>query len=43
MAGLQGPSYTGTNTFLRRNAIYGFYPDEIKNLRKGSSHTGKHL
>ncbi|KAK7261124.1 hypothetical protein RIF29_27428 [Crotalaria pallida] len=35
MAGLQGPFYGGTNTFHRRNAIYGLYPDEIENERKG--------
>ncbi|KAK7375197.1 hypothetical protein VNO78_35890 [Psophocarpus tetragonolobus] len=35
MAGLQGPYYGGTNTFHRRSAIYGLYPDEIENGRKG--------
>ncbi|CAJ1956282.1 unnamed protein product [Sphenostylis stenocarpa] len=35
MAGLQGPFYVGTNTFHRRNAIYGLYPDEIENGIKG--------
>ncbi|XP_061375280.1 cellulose synthase-like protein H1 isoform X1 [Gastrolobium bilobum] len=30
MAGLQGPHYAGTNTFHRRKAIYGLYPDEIE-------------
>ncbi|XP_020238399.1 cellulose synthase-like protein H1 isoform X2 [Cajanus cajan] len=35
MAGLQGPYYGGTNTFHRRNAIYGLYPNEIQNGRKG--------
>ncbi|KAK7324809.1 hypothetical protein VNO77_28664 [Canavalia gladiata] len=33
MAGLQGPFYGGTNTFHRRNAIYGLYPDEIESGR----------
>ncbi|XP_027339836.1 cellulose synthase-like protein B4 isoform X2 [Abrus precatorius] len=35
MAGLQGPYYIGTSTFHKRNAIYGFYPDEIEIGRKG--------
>ncbi|CAL0332166.1 unnamed protein product [Lupinus luteus] len=35
MAGLQGPFYAGTNTFHRRNALYGLYPDELENERKG--------
>ncbi|KAK7272277.1 hypothetical protein RJT34_28774 [Clitoria ternatea] len=35
MAGLQGPFYGGTNTFHRRNAIYGLYPDEIETGREG--------
>ncbi|KAH1222434.1 Cellulose synthase-like protein H1 [Glycine max] len=35
MAGLQGPFYGGTNTFHRRNAIYGLYPHEIESGRKG--------
>ncbi|KAJ1400053.1 Nucleotide-diphospho-sugar transferase [Sesbania bispinosa] len=35
MAGLQGPFYGGTNTFHRRNAIYGLYPDEDQNGNKG--------
>ncbi|KAJ1400051.1 Nucleotide-diphospho-sugar transferase [Sesbania bispinosa] len=36
MAGLQGPIYAGTNTFHRRNVIYGLYPDdEINRGRKG--------
>ncbi|XP_019447721.1 PREDICTED: cellulose synthase-like protein B4 isoform X1 [Lupinus angustifolius] len=35
MAGLQGPFYAGTNTFHRRNAIYGLYPHEMENDRKG--------
>ncbi|KEH39004.1 cellulose synthase H1-like protein [Medicago truncatula] len=35
MGGLQGPFYGGTNTFHRRNAIYGLYPDEIQYGRKG--------
>ncbi|XP_020238421.1 cellulose synthase-like protein H1 [Cajanus cajan] len=34
-AGLQGPFYAGTNTFHRRNAIYGLYPHEIESERKG--------
>ncbi|KAK7375198.1 hypothetical protein VNO78_35891 [Psophocarpus tetragonolobus] len=35
MAGLQGPFYGGTNTFHRRNTIYGLYPDEIESGIKG--------
>ena len=35
MGGLQGPFYGGTNTFHRRNAIYGLHPDEIQYGRKG--------
>jgi hypothetical protein len=35
MGGLQGPFYGGTNTFHRRNAIYGLYPDELQYGRKG--------
>ncbi|RDY01531.1 Cellulose synthase-like protein H1, partial [Mucuna pruriens] len=35
MGGLQGPFYGGTNTFHRRNAIYGLYPHEIESGRKG--------
>ncbi|XP_027339839.1 cellulose synthase-like protein B4 isoform X2 [Abrus precatorius] len=35
MAGLQGPFYGGTNTFHRRNAIYGLSPDENETGRKG--------
>lgn len=35
MAGLQGPYYGGTNTFHRRNAIYGLYPDEVQYGKKG--------
>ncbi|RDX62085.1 Cellulose synthase-like protein H1, partial [Mucuna pruriens] len=35
MAGLQGPFYMGTNTFHRRNAIYGFNPDQIPRGGKG--------
>jgi len=35
MAGLQGPYYGGTNTFHRRNAIYGLYPHEMENGREG--------
>ncbi|KHN44862.1 cellulose synthase-like protein H1 isoform X2 [Glycine soja] len=34
MAGLQGPYYGGTNTFHRRNAIYGLYPHEMENGRE---------
>ncbi|XP_027927163.1 cellulose synthase-like protein H1 isoform X2 [Vigna unguiculata] len=35
MAGLQGPHYSGTNTFHRRNVIYGLCPEEIEIGRKG--------
>ncbi|RZB76633.1 Cellulose synthase-like protein H1 isoform C [Glycine soja] len=35
MAGLQGPFYCGTNTFHRRKAIYGVYPDETGSRRNG--------
>ncbi|CAJ2660282.1 unnamed protein product [Trifolium pratense] len=35
MGGLQGPFYGGTNTFHRRKAIYGLYPDELQYGRKG--------
>jgi len=35
MAGLQGPYYGGSNTFHRRYAIYGFYPNEIQYGNKG--------
>ncbi|XP_017423272.1 cellulose synthase-like protein H1 isoform X2 [Vigna angularis] len=35
MAGLQGPFYGGTNTFHRRNTIYGLYPHEIETEIKG--------
>ncbi|KAL9322587.1 hypothetical protein ACSQ67_010640 [Phaseolus vulgaris] len=35
MTGLQGPHYSGTNAFHRRNVIYGLYPDEIEIGRKG--------
>ncbi|KAK7335582.1 hypothetical protein VNO80_27506 [Phaseolus coccineus] len=35
MAGLQGPHYSGTNAFHRRNVIYGLYPHEIEIGRKG--------
>ncbi|TKY48723.1 Cellulose synthase protein H1 [Spatholobus suberectus] len=35
MAGLQGPYYGGTNTFHRRNVVYGLYPREIENGSKG--------
>jgi len=38
MAGLQGPLYAGTNTFHRRNTIYGLYPHEIETVIKGPSH-----
>ncbi|AES67199.2 putative cellulose synthase (UDP-forming) [Medicago truncatula] len=34
MAGLQGPYYGGSNTFHRRYAIYGFYPNEIQHGNK---------
>ncbi|KAK7335583.1 hypothetical protein VNO80_27507 [Phaseolus coccineus] len=37
MAGLQGPFYGGTNTFHRRNTIYGLYPHEIETVIKGKS------
>ncbi|KAK8469619.1 hypothetical protein PHAVU_005G116400, partial [Phaseolus vulgaris] len=37
MAGLQGPLYAGTNTFHRRNTIYGLYPHEIETVIKGKS------
>ncbi|KAL9322591.1 hypothetical protein ACSQ67_010644 [Phaseolus vulgaris] len=37
MAGLQGPFYGGTNTFHRRNTIYGLYPHEIETVTKGKS------
>ena len=37
MAGLQGPFYGGTNTFHRRNTIYGLYPHEIETVTKGPS------
>jgi len=39
MAGLQGPFYCGTNTFHRRKAIYGVYPDETGSRRNGPSLT----
>jgi len=35
MAGLQGPYYGGSNTFHRRYAIYGFYPNQIQSGNKG--------
>ncbi|KAK7272278.1 hypothetical protein RJT34_28775 [Clitoria ternatea] len=35
MQGLQGPFYSGTNTFHRRNAIYGLYPGHIETGRNG--------
>ncbi|XP_027927164.1 cellulose synthase-like protein H1 [Vigna unguiculata] len=35
MAGLQGPHYSGSNAFHRRNVIYGLYPEEIEIGRKG--------
>jgi hypothetical protein len=35
MAGLQGPYYGGSNTFHRRYAIYGFYPNQIQYGNKG--------
>ncbi|XP_047181632.1 cellulose synthase-like protein H1 isoform X1 [Vigna umbellata] len=34
MAGLQGPHYSGTNAFHRRNVMYGLYPEEIEIGRK---------
>jgi len=37
MTGLQGPHYSGTNAFHRRNVIYGLYPEEIEIGRKGLS------
>lgn len=42
IAGLQGPFYAGTNTFHRRSAIYGLYPDQIQNGGKGLAFSHKH-
>ncbi|XP_027339841.1 cellulose synthase-like protein B4 [Abrus precatorius] len=43
IAGLQGPYYVGTNTFHRRKAIYGLYPNEIESSKKGLALTQLHL